>query len=324
MSTGKKVLNVFGIIFAWILSIILVINLIVAPIIMSTLSLLTPKKLTNLALDTGAITEFIKGSINNPNEEEVEELLSTNFAKQTLELYLSDAVSAFGGKTGERKLTAGALQNLANENMDELIVLAREYGAYGEEYSDEEVKQDVESRMLSNAEEMLKIFPDPQDKIEREERKNSDTYLIMSIIGNTAKIKISVIASLIIISALIFVCRLGGFKGVRWLSVDLFVASGVLALVCVGLGFGLGAIEQHIPMEAARAFEGLLTTFKTGMFVRCAVILVAAIVLIAAYVFIKKTLAKKAAAVSKNVVRPEELVVENEENTVVETTNETL
>ena len=325
MSTGKKVLNVFGIIFAWILSIILVVNLIVAPIIMSTLSLLTPKKLTDLALDTGAITEFIKGSINNPNGEEVEELLSTNFAKQTLELYLSDAVSAFGGNKGEGKLTAEVLQNLANENMDELIIFAREYGAYGKEYSDEEVKQDVENRMLSKAEEMLKIFPDPQEIIERESRRNTDTYVIMSIIGSTTKIKISVIVSLIIVAALIFVCRLGGFKGVRWLSVDLFVASGVLALVCAGLGFGLGAIEQLIPMEAARAFEGLLTTFKTGVFVRSAVVLVAAVALIVAYVFIKKALAKKAAAVvSENVVLPEELVVDNEENTAVDTTNETL
>ncbi len=322
MSTGKKVLNVFGIIFAWILSIILVVNLIVAPIIMSTLSLLTPKKLTNLALDTGAITEFIKGSINNPNGEEVEELLSTNFAKQTLELYLSDAVSAFGGKTGERKLTAEVLQNLANENMDELIIFAREYGAYGKEYSDEEVKQDVENRMLSKAEEMLKIFPDPQDRIEREQRKNSDTYLIMSIIGNTAKIKISVIASLIIISALIFVCRLFGFKGVRWLSVDLFVSSGVLALVCLGLGGVLEKLQMNIPQNALRTFREISATFKTGVIVRSAVILVAAIALMVAYVFIKKALAKKAATVAnENVVLTDELVAEN---TVVESTNETL
>ena len=87
---------------------------------------------------------------------------------------------------------------------------------------------------------------------------------------------------------------------------------------------GIQSVDQG-QMEAARAFEGLLTTFKTGVFVRSAVILVAAVALIVAYVFIKKALAKKAAAVvSENVVLPEELVVEKEENTAVDTTNETL
>lgn len=325
MSTGKKVLNVFGIIFAWILSIILVVNLIVAPIIMSTLSLLTPKKLTDLALDAGAMTEFMKGSINNSNEEEVEALLSTNFAKDTLELYFADLADAFGSKKGDTKLTAEAVQKNAGENMEELIILARVYGAYGDEYSDEEIVEDINNIIAANAEDMVEMFPDPQQLEDRLSRLNSIEYVLMSIIGNTGSIKISVIATLIVIAALIFVCRLSGFKGVRWLSVDLFVASGFLALVCAGLGFGVGAIEQYIPRETARAIEGLLNTFKTGVFVRSAVVLVAAVALIVAYVFIKKALAKKAAAVvSENVVLPEELVVENEENTAVDTTNETL
>ena len=45
MSSGQKALNVLGIIVAWILSIILVVLLFVSPLLLSTLSVVTPENL---------------------------------------------------------------------------------------------------------------------------------------------------------------------------------------------------------------------------------------------------------------------------------------
>ncbi len=54
MNIAKKVLNVFGIIIAWILSIVLVLMLIISPILQTTLSLLNPETITQVF--AGALT----------------------------------------------------------------------------------------------------------------------------------------------------------------------------------------------------------------------------------------------------------------------------
>ncbi len=301
MSSGKKVLNIFGIIFAWILSIVLVLSLIVSPVILSALSLLSPKTLAN------AVTNIDMSSIVAPeaSEEGSEDgktaaLLSTNAAKELFQLYATDITNSLSGKGVESKLTAGALQKIIEDNIDELVTVMRETEGVPTDASDEEIKTAIKTEITENVDELMENLPDPKELTEQVSAENPELQIVFDIIGSAQSIKLTVIGEIILISALIFVCRLFDFKGVRWLSVDLFVASGVCVLLSIGLLLSSGVITGLVAEEKiiGSIAESLASTLTTGVIMRTAVMLLSAIGLMVAYVFIKKALAKKKLTVS--------------------------
>jgi len=111
MTTGKKVLNGFGIFFGIILSIVLVLNLIVAPILLSTLSLVTPKTITN-ALENIDATQFLDISEQDAESEAISSLLSSKAAKEVISLYATDVINSLGSKPAEHNLLPMHLKQL--------------------------------------------------------------------------------------------------------------------------------------------------------------------------------------------------------------------
>ena len=236
MSSGKKVLNVFGIIFAWILSIALVLSLIVSPIILSALSLLSPKTLAN-AVTNIDMSSLVAPEVGGEGSEDggMAALLSTNAAKELFQLYATDITNSLSGKNAESKFTVEALQKVVEENIDELIAVMREMEAVPTDASDEEIKTAIKTGITENMDEIMENLPDPKELTEQVSAENPELQVAFDIIGRAQTIKFTVIGEIILISVLIFVCRLFDFKGVRWLSVDLFIASGVCVLLSVGL-----------------------------------------------------------------------------------------
>lgn len=321
MSGSKKVLNVFGIIFASILSVVLVLSLIAAPIVLSSLSLLSPKNLSN------AITSVDVGELiaSDNDDADMAALLSTNAAKEVFELYATDISNSLSGKTADSKLTKEALQKIAEDNIDELAEFMMEHGDTPD-VSVDEVKQAITTSFANEADEILAMLPDPKELTQQVVTENPELKSVFDVIGNVNSIKFSIIGTIIVISALIFVCRLFDLRGFKWLSIDLFVASGFLILVCIGIFLGAGAVEL---MTAAEGIIGgivanFLSSFKTGMVIRTAVMLAFGIALMVAYVYIKKAKAKKATA-TENVAVAEDTVAEIIEEAAEEVTdNETV
>ncbi len=318
MSSGKKVLNVFGIIFASILSIVLVISLIVTPIVFSSFSLLSPKNLSN-AITSMDMSELI-GSGEDAEQNEMADLLSTNAAKEVFELYATDIKNSLSGKDVESKLNGETLKKIIEDNMDELVTVMREFDGAPSDLSDEEIKTAIKGALEEGADELLESLPKPQELTQQLVNENPEIQTAFDIMGNANTIKLSVIGGIVFISALIFVCRLFEFRGFKWLSVDLFVVSGILILVCAGLFLGSGVANELLSDNAmlSDVVITLLSSFKTGMAIRTAVILVFAIGLMVAYVFIKKARTQKVLAAENVEVVLEDTVTE----TIEEVTEE--
>ena len=310
MTIGKKVLNGFGIFFGIILSIVLVLNLIVAPLVLSTLSMVTPKTLTK-ALTSIDVSQFLDIDEQDQESQAVSALLSSNAAKKVIELYAADVINSLSAKPGEAQLTADVFKGIIEENIDEIVNVVKLTSA-DSEITDEEIKQQIQESLSNNAEEIFASLPKPEEVATQLTTENAELKTALGIIGNAKKIKAGIIGTLVFLAALVFVCRLYKFKGVRWLSVDLFVASGVLILVCAGLSIGSGTVQGLLQGEAAAAvvFETVMSSLTKGMFIRTAVMLLVAIALMVASVFIKKAINKK--AISQEVIPVQEIPVEVE------------
>lgn len=299
MTTGKKVLNGFGIFFGIILSIVLVLNLIVAPILLSTLSLVTPKTITN-ALENIDATQFLDISEQDAESEAISSLLSSKAAKEVISLYATDVINSLGSKPAEVKLTADALKTIIEENIDEIVNIVK-LSAGDEDITDEQIKQQIETTIADGADEILANLPNPKDLVAQMTEQNPEIQMLLNIVGNAKRIKAAIIGEVVLISALVFVCRLYKFKGVRWLSVDLFVATGIMILVCAALLLGSGAVSGLAGSESEIVgviVGSVASSLTTGVVIRTAVMLFAAIGLMVASVFIKKAINKKAEVIA--------------------------
>ncbi len=322
MSSGKKALNVLGIIFAIILSFVLVISLIVSPIVLSSLSLLNPKNLSKVVTDIDISSIVTEGS-ETAEQAGMEAILTTNAAREFFELYATDITNTLSGKTTESKLTAEALKKIVEDNIDELTAVMMEIEGAPSDMSEQEIAEELKKAIDLQAGELINSLPKPQELVQEHVEENPEIQIAFDIIGRATRIKISIIVTLILLSALIFVCRLPGFKGIKWLSIDLFIASGIAILVCLAFVVGANAIEQLAQGEAllGSVIGRLSVSLTTGLIVRTAAILVFAIVLMIEYVVIKKAKAKKALA-AQSVAAVQETAVEDVVNEEVPTAEE--
>jgi len=165
--------------------------------------------------------------------------------------------------------------------------------------TDEQIKQQIETTIADGADEILANLPNPKDLVAQITEQNPEIQMLLNIVGNAKRIKAAIIGEVVLISALVFVCRLYKFKGVRWLSVDLFVATGIMILVCAALALGSGAVSGLAGSEIVGVIVGsVASSLTTGVVIRTGVMLFAAIGLMVASVFIKKAINKKAEVIA--------------------------
>ena len=117
MNAVKKICNFFGILLAWVLSIAFIAVLVAAPITLTLLSAVQPKKASEMVsyIDTSAVdlSKFL------PLEQEekeltaaVQELFNSDATKKVVELYMTDVYNALTGEETETLLTADALADV--------------------------------------------------------------------------------------------------------------------------------------------------------------------------------------------------------------------
>lgn len=320
----NKTWNVLGIIGAWILSIALVLMLFVTPLVFSALSLMnadTISKAVSGALmvvgnaasqpsaETYEVTHLSEVSApENPAEnalagmfgdqltqEQMDKILSSNLVKDFVKNYTKDLTNAFIDGAEGQSFNAEKVKSIVNDNLDEIVGILQEVVPECANMDKEELKASIQKAVDEGAEKIVQALPKPQDIRQEIAQQNPALETALKILARRNTIKLAVIGAIVLISALIFLCRLPEFRGLRWLAVDLFVGAGFGAFVSVGLVVSSSAVSE-IAKQSGEQLAGivgaLLSDFTSGMFTRTAVMLIAGGLLLAAYIVIKK---KKAA-----------------------------
>lgn len=322
MKIVKGIFNVLGIILAWIFSLVLVFMLTVAPTAMTALSMLDVDTVTGVltdaledtvkedsaanieitrlsetsqAPDGGNVLEQMLGDKFAP--EVLRTILSSNAAKEFLEAYTKDLANAVSGKNDAPLVNAQLLKTLAAEHIDEMVNVARMIDPALSEEDTEKLKTAILQGVEEKAEEFINAIPKPAQIMEEMTRTNPAVEKLLQLIALRDTVKLIIIGIIAGLSALIFLCRIPGFRGLRWISTDLFTAFGTNVMICLPLLLGKTVTEKLLGAELAgnSLVAALIGTFTKGMVIRTAVLLVAAIVLLVVYKMLKKRRNKKAA-----------------------------
>lgn len=327
----KKTLNVLGIIMAALLSVVLVLMLIVTPIVFSTLSLLDAQTITNVITDTltaGQNSEPSAESVqvvtlsnvvqtndtaedvgkdvlsgifgDSIGQEQFSAILSSKAAKELLEAYTEDLTGALTGSNQEAKFNAEKIKSIVNDNIDEIVEVLRTNIPECANMDAEELKSNIQKAVDEGAEEMIQALPKPEDVKRQLAESVPALETALEILAMKDTIKLIVIGAIVLLSGLVFVCRLPNLRGFRWLAIDLFVGGGVGAFVTVGLlvsKSAVGEIAKQASAQIAGAVGSLLGAFTTGMLVRSLVMLAFGGAMLTAHILLNKLKAKRLAAV---------------------------
>lgn len=312
MSTGMKVLNVFGIIFAWILSIALVITLFVAPVTLSALSTVKPEKIVDTMSEMD-VSDFADSFLEIETEDEqLKELLSTDTVQELYETYVGGLSGIFEEEPVQNMLTEEKINEIIHNNIDELYQIYIEMEPDAATIPVEEAKQKAEEVFSEGVSELVTKLPSTEELRQNIMTENPQMDMIKDLLAGADTIKLSYVAGIVVLCVLIFVCRLHGFRGFRWLSVDLFVATGFAALICLSLSIVpemLGTLIEGQPAVASLVQE-FFDVFAVGVYVRTGIMLLSGVVMMVLYVLIKKAIAKKKNAAAPAVIsaQPEQTI----------------
>ena len=339
-----KVLNVFAIILAWILSIAMVIMLVAAPLALSALSLLNPENIVELvgealvgnnkpaaaqpqeayafqklsaetqaAPEEKSAAQNILGGINldsiqdfvgeDVNEEVLNKVLESDLVGELLDAYVGDVTNAITGKPGQSQFTAEKLVEVVKDNIDEIVEIVEESGVTLTEDQKAEIKNQIQSAVEENAEDIMSAIPAPEELKKSLVGENKELEIAFEILAARNKIKGMIVGAIVLISLLIFGLRYPGFRGMRWLSTNLFTAGGINVVICLVLGTGsAAALGAEAGMNAiggspaAGIIRTLLSQLTTGVVIRTVIMFVAAIALLVGYILLKIFVRKKKAA----------------------------
>lgn len=330
-----KALNVFGIIFAWILSIALVVMLVAAPLALSTLSLLDTENivemvsgaildnksaaaqekivLQNLSAETEAVTEatpenaagdILQGLLGDDvSEEMLHKMLTSDAMTELLGAYTEDLVNTIAGKNKDKEFTSELLVEVVQENLDEIVEIVEASGTPLTDEEKQQLKTQIGTAVEEKAEEIVDAMPAPEELKESLVDGNKEMELVFATFAEKDQIKGTIVGIIVVLSALIFALRYPGLRGMRWLSTNLFTAGGFNVLICVVLGIASSAVKGVT--AGMNAIEGtavdgiigmLLSQLTKGVIIRTVIIFVAAIALLVGYILLKPFVKRKKAA----------------------------
>lgn len=322
-----KAWNVISIIFAWIISIALVLALVATPVVMSALSLLNPKTLTDvltetligdqkksaseeidgaqIALlasdsDTAAKNESVDALITpemvkdllgvEVDKEGLEEVVKSKPMQKVLSAYTEDLTNVITG-SGETKFDGNAIKKIVDENLEEIVDVLQEVSPELAEKSKEELRDQIRTTVEDKADAFVQELPKAEEVKEDLVEEIPAAETVFSVLAKKTALKWGIIGGLVLLAVIIFFLRYPGFRGLRWLAVDLFVASGIGALLCVALKVVSPMMAQLMedgPAAVTTLVNSVLSVLTNGLIWRFAVMLGSGVVLLVGYILIKK------------------------------------
>lgn len=325
----KKTLNVLGIIAAWLLSIALVLMLVVTPVVFSALSLLSGQTIAKVVTDVFTAGQEAQPSAEKAeivtlsnttqsaaaedvgkdllagmfgdavSQEQISAIMSSKAAKELIEAYTGDLTNAITGGNQAATFNAEKIKSIVNDNIDELVQVLQANIPACANMAAAELKNKIQTAVDENAEQIVNSLPKPEEIKEQLVEGNPTLEMAMDILAMKNTIKLAFIGVIMVLSGLIFACRIPGLRGFRWLAVNLFVGGGINLFTTVGLLVSKSAVSEIAETagaQIANLIGSLLGAFTNGMLVRTLVMLVAGGGLLTAYILIKKARAKKLAA----------------------------
>uniref|UniRef100_UPI004057906E hypothetical protein n=1 Tax=Acetatifactor sp. TaxID=1872090 RepID=UPI004057906E len=279
MDVLKKIGNIFGILFAFVLSVALMVVLIAIPIVSAASSFTQGETLHQVMAEIDYSQVITAAVVNSDvvNTEDVvtvgpeqgvssdilEDIMNTEAVGEVLDLYMEDAFAALEGG-GEISLTPEALQEIAGEHMDELIGVAKEFLGEDVEMTDEQVSEFVSQTVEEHADTIIEMLPPVEEmlpirqdaaSIQQEENTDVTQMLVDALISlrnGTSVMAVIIVA--VIISVLILLCRITRLKGFMWLGVVYLISAG-LALIGSSVMGGSKVVEL-LDMGAAGEVVG--------------------------------------------------------------------
>lgn len=351
----KKTLNVLGIVVAWILSIVLVLMLLVTPIVFSALSLLNGQTIAKVVTDVFTVGQEARSSAesveivtlsnttqsaaaedvgkdmltgmfgDSVSQEQIGAIMSSNAVKELIEAYTGDLTNAITGSNQQAQFNAEKLKSIVNDNIDDIVQVLQTNIPECANMDVAELRSTILKAVNENAEQIVSALPKPEEVKEQLIQSNPAMEMALEILSMKNTIKLAIIGVVVVLSGLIFVCRIPGMRGFRWLAVNLFVGGGLNLLTTVGLFVSKTAVSEiakEAGAQAASLIGSLLSSFTNGMLVRTLVMLASGGALLTAYILIKKQKEKKLAAAAILEEIPAEIAAVEEASIEEEITEE--
>lgn len=330
-----KFWNIFGVISAWILSLAMVVMLTAAPLALSAMSMLDPETIAEAinevitkddsasaepqndygiaqlaskkdkeesvadkileAVDMQSIERIVGGKID---KDVIEEILDSDAVEELVDAYAVDVINTVVGNSKKAVFTSDKLVEVVEKNLDEIVEIIEESQKGLSAGQKRELKAEIESVIHRKADDIVKTVPAPEeirDAVVSGELMES----VMDFLAKKNTAKLILVGAIILVSLLIFLVRMPGFKGLRWLSTNLFTAGGFNIGICIFLSVGatavLGAMDglEGLGVAADGVVGSMIAAFTKGVIVRTVIIFVAAVALLAAYILLKIFYRKK-------------------------------
>lgn len=296
MDTFKKVMNVFGIIAASILSIFLVVSLVAVPVISAATSFFEARNIQKVLagidysqMIMGEMSSGESAEISIAGNELMQQLMDTEMMEDIIQLCVDNVFAVMDGENGVEKFTAVDIQMIGEEHLDELAEILKQYVKIDNNVnlSDEFYRNTARNIMAEYAVQIAQMVPTAEDLGLSKE--------LMSTISNLRNgtyfwIVFGVAAGL---SVLILLCQVMRFKSCMWLGIDYLVAavgalimSFVVKILDFGFIFGGGTIGSVI----MKAITGVIAS---EMMKGAAILALIGVVFIAIFIVGRILLKKK-------------------------------
>ncbi len=350
MKSGNTVLNVFGIIAAAILSVILVVVLIAAPVISSVSSFTDPQTIremitkldyaellgglsqadstTDQSERTGSIgnqalggapmlyaagnimpafpmaaaqkSDSLEAGLQDQIQktlgesgiplDALDEIMETEAVSKILDLVTEEIIASLSGEEGSGQITPVLLKQIINDNIDEIIEVGYQYIEDQDAVSHETLKATI----LSEADAKAADFVEAVSTVKNAIAEKMDVEVLTVVRYSASGIFDMILwVMIVLLSALIALCRFPRFKGFLWLGI--VYALGALASLVMFVAFD-GILLTVLESAADGQFSFLLPAVDVivGTFGKWAILsFVIALVMIAVFVVGRLWLGKK-------------------------------
>lgn len=226
MKTFKIVMNVFGIIGASFLSILLVIALMATPMVSAVTAFFQGENISKIVTSVD-YTEIIAaemdmGEMGATQQAEIElfdELMNSEMMKDIIELCVDNIFAVMDGTAENDGITAEDIKDIAKEHMDELKAIVKTYIGDTIPLTEETLDEMTTSLVDECATDIAEMMPTAEDLGLDDEVLNvivnlrNGTYFWI-VFGITAGLTL-----------LVMLCQVMRFKGFMWIGVDYLVAA---------------------------------------------------------------------------------------------------
>ena len=222
-------------------------------------------------LDLSAVEKVLGVEVS---AETVEKVIHSNVTIELLEPYIEDITNAFVSQNSEKKFTEEKVVEIVEKNLDTIVDLILDTSSEtNPEMNDkrDEVKIEIQAAISEYADDIVNALPQPEkvkEQIKEEIVANAPELeealdAALEILANREKINLALMAAVAVLALLIFICRIPGLRGFRWLATILFIAGIVNGLLGGGLLLNSALLTDTLSAEMTD-MHGVIELFVVG------------------------------------------------------------